>query len=277
MKIWIIWSQTSDIVSIMQLIPNQGHEYVICLDNRYGPWWWLMREDSIRRVELMLDVLPMCDCIIVPPVYEYAFLRGNMTSLPVLDIWTQYIGECVLKYSVVGKIGLIGYKNHQDILKTWWGEITNNYSLTPNQSQTKRFDASFPIFPLATDHRSVLWDLPRSWFTNKLIKTDLKKMKDYSVDSLLPLEWWYLKFWKTIKQTFYNKVRWYGPKAVRDVITVKTQHMESGLQNYEGARTAAHSTRVLYTGPDHFKNNKIFMWTLYKDGSSWADFRFVSV
>lgn len=211
MKIWIIWSQESDFY-ITKLLEYTECDFEFFLDNRFGPWWAMSWEDGLERCNLMLsdpNVLE-CDYIILPPVYELNItLRAWYSSLrkKILPIFFEYCMKQLLPGSTVWKIACIGFENQQKEFALLWKYLVSSYKLQDKQKKNVHFQAHVPLYPIKTNHWSILYDLPRSWFIHKLIKTDLKKLKDFSVDSLFALERWYFRFSKVFKQSFHNKVR----------------------------------------------------------------------
>ncbi len=221
MKIWIICSSLADL-HLFEVISDYNHEYLVFLDNRFGPWWQLSREDSLNRVSNILnnDIARSCDKMVVPPAYELYYLHNPAAvvfakpayKMPskILPVFTNYLLEHVLPYSIVGKIGLIGYRNHQVSLGKHRNQLISHHVLTSNQNKNKHFQKQLPLYTIATDHWHILYNLPRSWFVNKLIKTDLKKFKDYAVDTLLPLEYGHFKYQKVFLQAFHKTVRFHS-------------------------------------------------------------------
>lgn len=215
MKCAIIWSQHSDTI-LHSLLKIQWYECEIFLDTRYGSWGQLSWEDSIERVSLFLDRHDWSsfDTLVLPPLYELWLTRWIDTdrrwiSFKVLPLYYRYIYNHVLPYSKVGKIGCIGYTHHIERFSLYRGDLISSYQLLSRQASNKYFQRHFPLYTLSTDHRSILYDLPRQRFTNKLIKHDLKKLKDYAIDTLIPLEWWYFKYHKVFLQTFHSTVKFH--------------------------------------------------------------------
>jgi hypothetical protein len=224
----------------------------VVLDNRFGPWGGLSWEDSLERLQLALELIKDCDYVIVPPIYEEeAKAKAKAKTFGVIDLRTQYVRKFVLPYSVVGKIGLLGYPHHQEQLKSQWNQIIWDHILSVNQAKNKHFQTWFPLYTLDTSHWSILYDLSRSRFVNKLIKTDLKKLKDFAVDTVLPLERGYLKHGKVIKQTFHSKVRWHGDKVLEGLIQ---ENISWDQKQYK--------MDFLYTWDNILETNKPLLWTL---------------
>jgi len=228
MKIWVIWSSSWD-TYLLPFIQSLGHECVVFLDQQYGPWWQMSIKDSLKRLIALVEdnqsSLDECKRVVLPPVYEllcrdleYALSAFDLGDIPWIDslkvlthkvapVYYAYITTSVLPYSKVGKIGCVGYRNHNELLQSLRGRIVTWYELSPTQLSKKYFQVRFPLYTVSTDHRSILYDLPRSWFVNKLIKHDLKKLKDYAIDTLLPLERGYFKHQRVFTQTFHSRVR----------------------------------------------------------------------
>lgn len=227
MKIWIIWSQESDSY-VIKLLDSPEYNFEFFLDNRFGPWGAMSREDSLERCNIILnqDRVLKCDYLILPPVYELSFLLSewdNSLKKKIIPVFFEYCMKQLLPLSTVGKIGCIGFENHQKVFSLLWKSLVSLYELQDRQKKNSHFQEHFPLYPIKTNHWSVLYGLPRSWFINKLIKTDLKKLKDFSVDSLLVLERWYFRFYKVLKQSFHNKVRVHTKLDLYGIVENKKQ------------------------------------------------------
>ena len=259
MKIWVICSSASDL-HLFNVLNAYGHEYVVFLDNRYGSRWQLSREDGVERLKLCMDTeaLKWCDKLIVPPIYELYLeaerLKGWRAERLVLLLFQNYVKTHILPYSIVGKIWCIGFERHLNTIGKFWDNLTKDHQLTANQTKNRHFQKEFPLYKVKTDHRSVLYDLPRSRFVNKLIKIDLKKMKDYGIDTLLPLEYGYFKHQKTCLDTFHKKVRFHTMDKLESVVNelIKNNQSEYGI-------SVCHTWDL-----DAFENNKQLMWLLGK-------------
>lgn len=213
MKCAIIWSHHSDI-SIHSLLQGQWYECEIFLDTRYGSRGQLSWEDSIERLSLLLDQHDWSsfDLLVLPPLYELRATRWinidrRWISSKILPLFYRYIYHHVLPCSKVGKIWCIGCHHHNEVFSLYRDDFVSSYQHLPHQISNRHFQTHFPLYTLSTDHRSILYDLPRHRFVNKLIKHDLKKLKDYAIDTLIPLERWYLKHHKVLLQTFHSKVK----------------------------------------------------------------------
>lgn len=258
MKIGVICSSISDL-HLFNLLNAYDHEYVVFLDNRYGAWGQLSRVDSLERLNLCLnaDEIKWCDKFILPPLYElWVHLETENKELQskVLPLFQNYLKNHVLSYSIVGKIWCIGFEHHLNIIGKFWDNLTKDRPLTANQTKNRHFQKNFPLYMIQTNHWSVLYDLPRSWFVNKLIKIDLKKMKDYGIDSMIALEYGYFKHQKTILDAFHKKVRFHREEKLGAILDgmIKDNQSEYGI-------SICHSWDL-----DALESNKDLMWLLGK-------------
>ena len=249
----------------MNHLHNLDHEYHVFLDNRLGERGQLSVEDSEKRLKACLALAKDCDLIIVPPVYEILILQSDDSEYKkynqkVASLFSSLIQNHILPYSIVGKIGLIGPRHHQDLFQNHWNTLKSDYTPTDHQANNKHFQTQFPLYPIATDHWNILYTLDKSWFVNKLIKDDLAKFKDYNIDTVLALDRGYLKHGKVIKQKFHNKIRRYDEKIIFGILDT--------LLNSSWATESKYSVEVNYTGDDYFMNNKVFERTLARGKST---------
>ena len=254
---------------MMNHLHKLDHEFHIFLDNRFGARGQLQPEDAEKRLKGCLALAQDCDLIIVPPVYEILILQSNdseykKVNQKIVSLYTTLIQNHVLPYSIVGKIGLIGYRHHQDLFQNYWNELKQWHSLTSNQSTNKHFQKQIPLYPLPTDHWSILYTLPRTWFVNKLIKEDLRKFKDYNIDTILPLDRGYLKHSKVIKQKFHNKIRRYDEKIVFWILNELLEATKSQSSDY--------LVNLYYTGSIPLEGNKTFKRALERGKSIKINF-----
>lgn len=257
MKIWIIWSSIIDL-SLCSILCLLDCQFQIVLDSRFGPRWVLSWEDSLQRLELALGVLEDCDIVIVPPIYElHSEFNIQNPKFRIMPLFQTYLQNYTLPNSLVGKIGLVGYENHQVMFTNYRDQIIKKYIPNPKQSENKHFQQRFPLYPIKTNHRSICFDLQKSWFINKLIKMDLKKLKDYAIDSLLPLERWYVQFEKVFKHAFHRKIKFYGKSMVQQIITWLI-HKWWIIWNKQ-ISVDSYTVKVLYAGDNIIESNKNLM------------------
>lgn len=232
----------------------------------------LQPEDAELRFKACLALTDDCDLILLPPVYETLLLQSEDSDYKkykekIVPLFTALIQNHILPFSIVGKIGLIGYTEHQEIFANHWRALISNYVPTDHQSNNKYYQKQLPIYPIPTDHWSILYDLPRTWFVNKLIKEDLRKFEDYAIDTVLPLDRGYLKYWKVIKQKFHNKIRRYDEKVVFGLL-------DSLLETFETGIWSSYSVQIIYTGKLPLERNKTLKWALQRGKSTDIDFLF---
>lgn len=80
----------------------------------------------------------------------------------------------------------------------------DRHVLTPKQSNTKSFHASFAWWTREVSLRNYLLRRlsPRQYMVNTIIKHDLRYFKDAAVDTILPLQYNYFAFEKIIARYF---------------------------------------------------------------------------
>ena len=255
MKFWIIASSLADL-HVTYLTQQYDHEYHIFLDNRFGQWLWLSQEDALDRLHKVLSTkqATSCDALLLPPLYELYALQAPdfVHTTKIIPLYTTYLQECVLPSSIVGKMGLLAPFAQQALFQRYWNNVVDSYTLLPKQQTNRYFQKQFPLYAVATDHRDMLYGLSRSRFVNKLIKLDLKKLKDYGIDTLLPTSYAHFKHEKVFAQVFHNKVKIH-----------KWSHLEHIAKKLVWANMSAYSVHIYFTGDGALLDaNKDILWCL---------------
>lgn len=192
-------------LSLFKELNTLDHEYLIAYDFLYWPYGDKDFDFVLGRVKLHIDMLvaEWAERVIVAPVYELALAEDKR----VMPLFKNYILTHVLAKSLVGKIGLFGdfadIQHAQSLLE----KISKNYTLTAAQKNTKKFQKSFAYWlKQVTMRKYYLTTFSYSDFmVNKQIKFDLKYFKDANVDTVVPLNYAYFNFEKTIKNYFNQK------------------------------------------------------------------------
>jgi len=257
MKFWIVASSLADL-HLTRITQYYDHEYCIFLDNRFGPWWFLSREDSVDRLHKVLssEEAKSCDVLLLPPVYElHALQISDFThAAKIIPLYTTYLQECVLPASMVGKIGLLAPLRHQPIFQRHREHMVKSHTLLPKQQNNRHFQKQFPLYVVWADHRDILYKLPRSRFVNKLIKLDLKKLKDYGIDTLVPTSYSHFHHEKVFAQAFHNKVKVH-----------KRSSIEYIAKQLLSANESAYSVDIYMTGDSVVLDTDTeLLWCLWK-------------
>lgn len=134
------------------------------------------------------------DFIIVPPVYELYLAQSSKLkaqSIKILPLFKNYLLEYAFKYSLVGKLGLIGDFADVEVAQKLLKNIEKEYVLTDNQKNIKKFHTPFVYRIKETPlWKYYLTSLSYSnILVNKIIKFDLRYFKDAMTDTVIPLNY----------------------------------------------------------------------------------------
>lgn len=221
-KIAIIVWHTSDLY-ISKLLP-QGLDKVFVLENRRWDLHTLDINDSVNLLQKHVDKLIDDDMkqIILPPVFEvyFRYLHDNKSDYNhiILPVFETFVKEQVLPYSIVGKLCLIGNPDHTKAIEQVVRSRSQSHTLTISQSNNRHFHKDWIIYHHDTAIFDSLFDLAHSRFVNKLIKIRLKKIKDRASDTLIPTNYGYLKWTKTIHGFAHKKIRFYSKDYITNIL-----------------------------------------------------------
>jgi len=268
MKIGIIASG-NDMLSIFKILNKYDHEYLIRYDFLYRPWWDKWIDFVMDRVRLWIDFLQKewVDTIIVHPVVELSLLiedqKRDIKFKKILPLFSGYLKEYCLKYSLVWKIGLFGDFTDVEVIQDLISKFSKNYVLTEHQQSIKKFHS-----PIKYRVKEVpMWKYYLTIFSysdfmvNKSVKFDLKYFKDANVDTLIPLNYWYFNFQKTISKFFnFNKTRFHKLDKLDCIFQEISWAIWSQSNDY--------SVKVFYNGNvSLLKREKRMMWMLNRGKS----------
>ena len=125
-------------------------------------------------------------------------------------------------------------------------KYATTYTLTPAQSSTKKF-----LFPFSYWTKEVsLWNYflrrlsPREYLVSKVVKFDLHYAKDAAVDTLIPLQYSYFLYEKTIQFSLnQRKQKFHGISVVSDIFAQRFAKNDDAKDSY--------AVNVSFTGSSH--------------------------
>jgi hypothetical protein len=132
--------------------------------------------------------------------------------LKILPLFTNYLLDHCFAKSLIGKIGFVGdfsdLEKGQELLQF----VEKKYTRSEHQSATKKFPDNFSYW--AKEVSSWKYFLSvfsySNYMVNKQVKLDLRYFKDANVDTLIPLNYGYFHFQKTIGNIFnFKKTRFH--------------------------------------------------------------------
>ena len=215
---------TSDLgmLSLFEVLHHSHHRYIIYYDRNHAFWSDHSQSLTHSYVQAGIHYLDaMCDHIIIPPIFEM------LTTHPkVLPLYRSYIHNA-FQSSKIGKIWRVG--DHYEIsqINSLFPQLATSHQLTEHQSHTKWFHHPMARWTVHTPLWKYLYEtLPhRSRLIHNLIKTDLRKLSDAGVDTVIPLNYAYLHRSKSIMSYLWSKTQrhgWWSIQHIRNQMKIAT-------------------------------------------------------
>lgn len=260
MKIWIVASSLENI-NLFKILNQLDHQYQIYRDWANWPYGDKKLQTNLPHISKGIQHLleNWTKKIILPPIYELYWLENEEKGYQnILPIFTDYLLNHCLKYSLVGKLGFVGNLDSTSNIENLFKTIQNKYTLTSNQQNISKFHQPFATWTKTTS----LWKdflklfSNRSRMVRKTIKTDLRYFKDANVDTLIPLSYGYLAYDKIFKDHLnFKKIRYHDKNKLSKVI-------KSIFSNFENSQ---YNINIFANGNTHFlTENKKRKWLLQK-------------
>lgn len=209
---------------LFDVLKKYEHEYHVFRDRAYRPRGDKSFHLVHDRIALWIQQLIQeagVEALILPPVREVQALQkglfADILTVPVLPLFTTYVMEHALKYSIIGKVWLLCDYADMDLADETLRLLEWSYHLTEHQRSIKKFHAPFALRKKEVRMRKYFLTTygKRDRMVRKTIKTDLRYFKDAAVDTLIPMSWWMLFYQKMIKHMVSRKhMRFHGPEAV---------------------------------------------------------------
>lgn len=197
---------------VLQKYDNEYFVYYDFLSGPYGDKWF---EYSMKKIEEWIGylILKWVEKIILPPVYELHYLQWkNKFVDQILPLFQTYVLDYWFKYSLVGKIWIFGDYADIQVAEKLLQNLEKKYKLNENQKSIKKFHSPFCYRAKEVNLRkSFLLNLSYSDFmVNKVVKFDLRYFKDAMVDTVLPMNYGYFAYEKTMNKFFnFKKIRFH--------------------------------------------------------------------
>lgn len=207
---------------VLQKYDNEYFVYYDFLNGPYGDKWFGY---SMKKIEIWIKYLieKWVEKIILPPVYELHYLQSkNKFNDYILPLFQTYVLEYGFKYSLVGKIWVFWDYSDIQMAEGLLKILEKKYNLTENQKSIKKFHSPFCYRSKEVNLRkSFLLNLSYSDFmVNKVVKFDLRYFKDAMVDTVLPLNYWYFAYEKTISKFFnFKKIRFHKLEKLDEIFS----------------------------------------------------------
>jgi len=253
-------------LTLFKFLNKYDHEYVIWYDFLYWPWWDKTAEWVQERVEMWVNVLKKrwADWVIVPPVAELGiWTTSECLKKKVLPLFHNFVLDNVFAFSLVGKIWLMGDFADMEVGQKLFEKIEKEYKLTDAQNNIKKFHS--PMTYRCKEVGMRKYFLTKFSFSNfmvnKTVKFDLHYFKDSAVDTLVPLNYGYFNFQKTITKFFnFKKTRFHKLEKLDGCFTKLIKNC--------WAKNFKYSVEIVWTGHcEILKREKKLMWLLQRGKS----------
>ncbi len=258
MHIWIISAGTENLV-LMRFLQRFDCTYSVLLDSAYRPYGDKDTDVLLLRYVKLIETLikKWADYVIVHPIYEMRLLQNidnpaiGLVKKYILPLFGSYLHTFCLWESLIWKIWCLW--TTWDIIHTQnliQNEI-KNYTLSDKQTNTKRFHTQFAFRTKTVPLRNyMLTSLsPREYFANTVIKFDCRYFKDAGVDTIIPLQYSYFLYQKTITNFFnQNKQKFHWLQKVEQCFETVATHI--GV--HKTTESKKHTDiNIYHTGPRH--------------------------
>jgi hypothetical protein len=193
-------------LNIVNLCQKLSISHTIIVDSLFWPY---QDKDTIQKTQRTEDIISYMKSqwithFICHPTIELALLENNKNRTDIIPLFTNYINYC-LNHSLIGKIWFVWWYSDLNQIESIFENIKQHYKTTDNQKNIKKFKLS-----KRTKDTSMRWYFPRLFsprqmMVNKIITTDLRYFKDANIDTIIPLDYSYFNFQKTITSFFNQK------------------------------------------------------------------------
>ncbi len=263
MNIGIISSGNENIL-LFKYLNRYNHNYILYYDqnnNFLGDKDFDHAKEIIKKsIEQLIQA--WCEKIIIDPIFELYFLQKGEYSDNILPLFTGYLHNYCFAYSLVGKFWLLGDFASIQEAQTLITNESKSYQLSTNQKTIKKFHLPFKY--RAKEVRMWKYFLNNLSFSNfmvnKVIKFDLRYFKNADVDTIIPLNYWYFAYQRTINKYFnFNKQRFHNSKSLEKILEA---HLTA---NQNKNQEDNYTITVLHNGHTQFlHDNKHLLWLLQK-------------
>lgn len=245
------WTENLNIIKLCQRLSLQHN---VVLDSMFWPHQDKEIESTKTRVIKIMDYMSTqwATHFILSPSIELKLLKTNSTfkiqdsKFIILPLFTNYLNYC-LQHSLVGKIGFVWWYADVSQIESLFENIADEYQPTEIQKNIKKFQQ-----PLAkrTKDTSMRWYFarsfsPRNMMINKTIKFDLRYFKDANVDTIIPLDYSYFNFQKTITSFFNPKKQKFHTRDILQTLFSNIVEQQS-LSTYTSTQITIYHTWSLH-------------------------------
>lgn len=207
--IWIITSGTENYPPI-SLCQQHNLPYCVIADTLHRPH----EEQDVWQASQFIQQLITygeslwCTHFLLSPIYElyHKYVNAYNLQWTIINLFEQYL-TYAYNNSLIWKIWYIWGYSDVHTIESLHPTISTQYKLTSAQSSIKKFN--YPLSkrtkqtPLRNQFIRIIGK--RNLLINTTIKYDLRYFKDANVDTIIPLQYSYFHFQKTITSFFNQK------------------------------------------------------------------------
>ncbi len=200
-------------LALFTFLHRYDHEYIIYYDTFHRSYGDKLFSQSLACVERWMTYLKSrwAEVVILPPIYELHFLASDSKpkawSVKILPLFTTYVMHSCFAYSLIWKIGLVWDSADIEVAQPFMERLAATYKLSDTQTSIKRFHFPFSFRTKDVSMRKyyLTWFPYSHVLVNRIIKMDLRYFKDAMVDTLIPLNYWFFRYQRTISKFFNFK------------------------------------------------------------------------
>ena len=193
-----------EMMPIIAILKNFDLELEIIFSHNTSNIFWCEKDYFVSTLQNLCN-LATWEKIIFPIAWEILLNHQK-------DFWLfKFLAKKFLELSRVGKIGLfsqnIDFFSQENIK-----QFFNNFQPLECQKIRKGFE-NYKLFFIKSNNWNQIWELwNRHFMLSKLIKFDMKKVKDYNLDSLLPMSYQFLEYSRLINNKLLSKMNFLDQK-----------------------------------------------------------------
>lgn len=219
MKIGVIssWNENIKLFSFLQ---KYDHEYVFVYDQDFFPYSERKIETVIERITKTIAYLKKqwIEKFILSPLFELLLLKEK--NKEVLPLFSTYVLQQCFTHSLIGKIWFLWDYNDIEEWQKLLVALAKQYEPTDTQKRIKKFHYPFAYRKKETwiFKHFISYLSTSDFLVNSVLKFDLRYFKDAWVDTVLPFNYCYFHFQKTIKKFFnFKKIKFHWLETLEDV------------------------------------------------------------
>ena len=260
-KIAIITSHIEHLY-LFRILQQYNFAYHIYYDQEWGDWFEKPVAYVEKRVQALCDraIADGAKKLILPSMLELQFMENTKYAPYILPLFSRYVTEYCVPYSLVGKIWFLGDwfdAKHQFLVE----KLCATVQKTPAQTRTKAFHTPFAYwFKQVSMRKHFLVQLGwKDWMMHNVVKHDLRYFCDAGVDTIIPLHYGYHAYDVTIAKFIRTKkMRWHSLDTVNMIFASLVKEHIPVTDNW-------YNVKISYTGTlDHLTAEKKWLWLLQK-------------